>query len=316
MASAGETTSLGGGGTSYQTAQQGKRPAAGGAGGGFHAQSVALIVFVPWTMFVLVVCSFAFLFFHYPPVPGFVCLISMMCSVVFLVVNKNGGPRYTLFIGVLGLISVVAGIAAGLWINGNFTSVYWSYTLRADYKNVMPTANAEAMRDAGAVHFTAGSVIDTNMVTGILDNGGSRYCVAPIFDDTQQTTANFWAAGVDCCESLSNFRCDEALVPEARSGVVIFDAGSRFGTGNYKYYIQATKQAAATYGITVPEEPVLVHWVKDAKVAEDDLWFMCWTVVLVVIAAGLVGELALGATLHATSRGKPQDPKSTGARIV
>jgi len=44
-------------------------------------------------------------------------------------------------------------------------------------------------------------------------------CVAPIMDGTgKQTSAEFWAAGVNCCDAKTGFKCGDVGKPGARSG--------------------------------------------------------------------------------------------------
>jgi len=44
-------------------------------------------------------------------------------------------------------------------------------------------------------------------------------CVAPIMDGTgKQTSAQFWAAGVNCCDMKTGFACGDVAKPGARSG--------------------------------------------------------------------------------------------------
>jgi hypothetical protein len=44
-------------------------------------------------------------------------------------------------------------------------------------------------------------------------------CVAPIMDGTgKQTSAEFWAAGIDCCDAKTGFKCGDVGAPGTHSG--------------------------------------------------------------------------------------------------
>jgi len=82
-------------------------------------------------------------------------------------------------------------------------------------------------------------------------------CVAPIMDGTgKQTSAEFWAAGTDCCDAKTGFKCGD--IGTGRSGERIMDQ-----TG---FFHAAVTMAELRYNLKVLPPPVPSYWSWQAKV--------------------------------------------------
>jgi len=78
-------------------------------------------------------------------------------------------------------------------------------------------------------------------------------CVAPIMDGTgKQTTTQFWAAGVDCCDAKTGFACGDVDKPAARSG-------ERF-QGDPVLMHEAISMAELRYNLAVLPPTTPTYW--------------------------------------------------------
>lgn len=77
-------------------------------------------------------------------------------------------------------------------------------------------------------------------------------CVAPIMDGTgKQTSAEFWASGIDCCDTKTGFHCGEVAAPGARSGERMSDSSGFFHAAvqmaELRYNLKPLPPAAPSY---------------------------------------------------------------------
>lgn len=243
-------------------------------GPSFHAQSIGLLTMPPLLMYAFMDITFATLAGILFPLA---CLFAALCianSILFAWVHKNNvkGPIY-LYLSVLCFIATFCGIWSGLSIHARFYSPYFQYKNRPTYTDVLPTDPAAARADGSVIGFSSNAVVDTVRIGNMLDTDGNRYCVAPIFDESQQAVAEFWAVGVNCCAGHVSFHCDDAQNLQAKSGAVVFDPESDFALPLFDKFHDAVKQASARYGIKIPKKPVLVRWFLDPQTVTKNLWW-------------------------------------------
>lgn len=263
-------------------------------------KSLGLLAVVPPTAFIAIVLSYAFLYFRVPLLVMAVVACCLGAAALFMAISSfnKQGPIY-LHLGILVLIATIAGAVIGSFAFGYFFLQYWRAGLGAHY-NVLPTEPAIVHQDAGELSFATSAKVDIGKTIGYKDN--AVYCVAPILDDSQANVVNYWAAGVDCCEPRSNFRCDDVTDAMAKSGVVIPPGGPLVWPSGYAQFQAAAQEAAAAYGLHTTEEPVFVRWVLDPRTVEANAFQFGGYFLLIAIGAHFVANLLLGITL--SSMGK------------
>lgn len=271
-------------------------------GTNFAMQSIGFMTMPPLLMFALMDVTFALLAGTYLPVALVLAAICIAFAGLFGSIGRGHvkGPVYT-FLSVLCFIATFAGISSGLSVQARFFGPYWNYHHRPVYTDVLATDPAAARQDAGVISFASNAIVDTFRMGNVLSSKGRKFCAAPILDESQQTVAEFWSVGMDCCEGHIGYYCDGARDVTAKSGAVIFEMNSYFSRDPYPKYMAAVKQAATRNQLTIPEHPVLVRWVKDPATVTDGLWSEGLTHVVVGILGYGVVSVCLAAVLHAAS---------------
>lgn len=263
-----------------------------------HVMSVAMLALLPWLQFVVIMLAFTFQGGHRTMMAWALLLLTLAFASLAQTLDKSNkrGPMY-MYIAVLGVVAVASGFLCGNFVYGMYTSQWWGLRIRAAYANVPPTDSALSRDDGGVISFTSETMLDLNRVIGYTEMRHT-YCVAPIFDDTQQTQANFWAVGRDCCEHRWNFNCGDARDPRAKAGIVYQESPEFFATHWRAQYDAAARQAASVYGISIPERPVFVTWTIDPEALEEELWTQGSMWLWVFAGIHLVASIVVGVLLH------------------
>jgi len=251
-----------------------------------------LLIAVPWLVFVMIFIPFCFAYHHFHLAVWGSVLAWSMLSFVFLLLEGRMGGQWYLFLGMLCGIACINATLAGLYNYHTHMFQYFSYDENRAYTNVLPSEPAGAHGDAGKITFANTARVDTTRAVGF--KSGSTYCVAPVLDETQQDRVEFWAAGIDCCPSRGDFTCDDAWNPLAKSGVVILDSDGFF-PAKRDSFIKAVKQSAAAFQLTTSETPVLVRWVLDPQVIQDQYWSSGITFLVAMIFIYLGISIVAGA---------------------
>lgn len=239
----------------------------------FHAQSIGFMVMPPFLLFTFMDIVFSFLsgvHIYLAVLLAAIC-IAFCCLLAAIGRSHVKGPIYT-FVSILCFLATANGIMAGLSIQARFYQPYWNFKHRPDYSNVLATDPADAMSDAGVIGFANNAIVDTFRSGHMLGPKGESFCVAPILDESQQSRAEYWAIGMDCCSGHVGFYCDDVQDSKARSGTIVFETGSYFAMDPYDMYQRAVRQAGARNSMQIPERPILVRWVKDPAAVADDQW--------------------------------------------
>jgi hypothetical protein len=244
------------------------------------------LIGIPWLMFSILCGLFAFVYHHYALVVWAIISLWFLLAFLFMVLdarNRMGGSWF-LLLGMLCVAAAVNGSIAGQYNYWTNMYPYWSYYEHSTYTNVLPTASAISHSDAGKIVFASTARVDTSRALGYKQ--GTVYCVAPILDDHQVNRVEYWAAGVDCCNSRGDFACDDTWDPTAKSGLVLpafmgatvsmanSDIGVRgkWWRSTRDRFIQAVKMAEASYDLKSAENPLLVQWIANPQRYTDDLW--------------------------------------------
>jgi len=239
----------------------------------FHAQSLGFLATPPFVMFAFMDITFAFLWGSHTPLALVFASACIAFGALFFFIGRNHvkGPIY-MFLSVLSFLATANGIMAGLSVQARFYGPYWNYKDRPVYTDVLATDPAAARADGGIINFADNAIVDTLRSGHILSSRGKFFCVAPILDESQQTRAEYWAVGMDCCGGRIGFYCDDAQDTSAKTGAVVFNMDSPLINDPYSKWIEAVKQTGARDTIQIPKDPILVRWVKDSSEVTDGLW--------------------------------------------
>lgn len=267
----------------------------------FHKKSIGMLVFPPCVMFALASWSVGLFYHRFATILWIVFIPCFLLSCLFLLVNpKNAHGPFYLYLGILCMFALLWGLYLGLRISTEYavTSSASAFSVFATYSNVSPSEPAALRQDAGVIIFSNASLVDARQTLGYVASDGDTYCVAPILDEMTQTTANFWAVGLDCCEPLWNFQCDDVMNRRARSGLVVKNASDLFNGNLYKNFNLAVKQASAIYNLRTPDVPVMVHWVMEPYKYEKSGLHSAVLILFILNFAYSVVSIILGTSFH------------------
>lgn len=239
------------------------------------------MVLIPWGFFVTVCLLFMFVYHSNPQMVLFPILIAVLICGTKANQEYQARESEPLYLAITLLTTIALCVASliGLFAYSFSLEAYWSSYGGHAYVNILPSEPAAAYTDASKFVFADEARLDVSHALGYMD--GRTYCVAPILDDTPTGTAQFWAAGQNCCSSRNSFTCDDAWNPEARSGLVIHSAAR-------EHYMKAVRQAEAAFQIVSAESPIFVNWVVDPERLEMNYWGIGVGILVVAIVAHLI----------------------------
>lgn len=276
---------------------------------------MALLVGMPWLMFVTLSVLWTFGYHHFYLVVWMIALAWFCFACGFLAMDaqeKMAGSWY-LFLAMVCFFAIINASLCGGYNYWTHMFHYWSFDENRGYTNVLPSEPADARQDAGTIVFSNTARVDTTRAVGY--KAGTTYCVAPIMDDTQLDRVEYWAAGTNCCTSRGDFVCDATYNPKAKSGVVILDVvpgDASISTGETSigltlwapilpYFKKAAKQAEAHYALTSAKNAIFVRWVADTQMVQDEFWAGGTSFLLATVFIYLGISLVLGIPLQLQS---------------
>lgn len=262
--------------------------------------TTAGLTFCPLLVFVVISILFTFAYHRFYDI---VWIVVLFCIVLSLMPLAFGGNRKTvafLFLGLLCLVATIAASACGMYNYHENMFAYWSYLNDGVYTNLLPSEPADSHKDAGKIFFSDDAKVDTSKAVGFKD--GPVYCVAPVLDDVPIAKVQYWAVGQDCCSQRADFNCDDSWSPKAHSGVVILESNEWLPSHRDKY-MQGVKLAEATFDIISAKDPVFVRWVAEPETVQDDYWrsgvgFLVAAAVIYLFVSCTFGACALGAIMR------------------
>lgn len=260
---------------------------------------ICLMIFLPWALFscVIAVMSFSWHYQH-PSLTFFVISVGVVMVVItFLLALRarkieKKEPTWYMFAAAMLTLALVLGCVLGdMNYVYNMLPYYENQVLNA-YPSVDPAQDkGQQLMDAGSVYFVSGSRLDKSKAMSFKDL--DLYCVAPITSGTAALSSyDFWAVGVNCCSgSLTDFRCGEFNMKEARAGLRLLD------NENSGFFRLAVKQAESAYRIKA-DHPLFFTWMQDPVAAinkyKEDGFKYCLLAILAYLAFSvLVVALAL-----------------------
>jgi len=237
-----------------------------------NSHAIAIMVFLPWLLFLVVylTCATA-LRYNQPKQCSNVYYGAVAVVVVawFLAARswmrkvRNDPyrqPSWLLYAAVALTLGLINGTVLGdmnfsyntqpahnienLNVYGNGTGIDPSFT------------KGQEVMDAGRIYFKEAAHLDfsKSMTFKNLD----LFCVAPVvMGDQQLPSYDYWAVGVNCCSAHgTKFACGEFANPHARGGLRLMRDDQR------PFYRLAVQQAEVSYGIKA-EHPIFFEWMQD-----------------------------------------------------
>jgi len=276
------------------------------------------LIGIPWLMFSIMTMLFAFAYHHYAVLVWGVVIMWVLLAFLFLVLDarKRMGGSWFLLLAIMCICAVGNGCMAGMYNYWTNMYPYWSYYEHMTYTNVLPSEKALGHSDAGKIVFASTARVDTTRALGY--KMGSVYCVAPILDESDplENHVEYWAAGIDCCNTRGDFACDDSWDPKARSGLVLpsfigggvelaqsdIGAHGKWWRTTDDRFIQAIKMAEASYELKSSDRPLLLRWISNTQLFTDDLWRQGVGFVVGSVSVYFLISLIMGAGLQACSK--------------
>lgn len=217
---------------------------------------------VPWLVFLVVQASVTFGFSDRPKSVG--CFIVIVLFIgVGLFLNASHNVHFAPISGA-GLLATVAATLMGLYNYDTNELLAGYYDHAQEYTNVVPSEPALSFADAGLLDFTNESEVDITKSVGF-SHRGMVYCIAPIFDKTENEVVQFWATGLNCCSAMSDFYCDDSTNKDAHSGAVVFDNNGWFEESNRDMYVKAQDKAMAEFNLISAKAPIYLRWTTSGR---------------------------------------------------
>lgn len=257
------------------------------------AAGLAVLVMLPWLMFSLVTCLFAFVYQEFSAIVWALvvsCLgLSTLLSGVYLVSRRVA----YLALGVLSFCGCILGVAFGLHVYSEYMQAYVRLQNGASYHNVQPAEPATSHADAAVLTFSVGSAIDTLHAVGF-KKSDDVYCAAPILDGTEAGNAvQYWAVGVNCCLERGDFECDDAKNPNAHGGIV-YDEDNE----DIPHFKEAVLQAEEAHGLRTPPGALFIRWIASPSKIRDQLWSLGLSLIVVGVFCYLFISMVIAFTLN------------------
>lgn len=242
--------------------------------------AMAVNVFFPWVIFLLVAAMLSFEMHYREPST---CQALVIVAASLLVVTgigdalwmfwqrsvgeaRMGGASWLLFLCVTSLCAVFNGVVFGnrnFWVN---SEPFYDITSLNSYEGVDPSRmRGQELMDAGRVVFTKDVHLD--LTKSMSFRNQETYCVAPItvnlgnISNPPLASYDFWAVGKDCCSgAAADFHCGAYSNPRAHGGVRLVRDNER------AFYRLAVQQALSAHAIQAVH-PLFFHWVADPAAA-------------------------------------------------
>mmetsp|Transcript_74073 Transcript_74073/g.176400 ORF Transcript_74073/g.176400 Transcript_74073/m.176400 type:complete len:306 (+) Transcript_74073:139-1056(+) len=252
---------------------------------------LAMVVLVPWILFTVFSCTLS-MFQAIRILVWFLFAGGVVAAGLSVAWGFTGGHGAHLAIGGMSLASLACAAALSHHVSTAYMDEYHRLGLGSSYSEVSPVSNPAQYGDATVLSFTPDAVIGHADTIGYMHNGRT-YCTAPILSRSQDrsgdaTAVKFWAVGMDCCGTRSDFHCNDALDPSAHGAIVLADKAAG--------YNEAIRMQLPGHELTSEPGALFVRWLSDATDYRSNLLRQSAFVVglssslylLLAIAVGLV----------------------------
>lgn len=282
---------------------------------------------LPWMLFVWTLLLWL-LMRHYSVTA--VVMITLACTSVAgigMLAWYRGAIKYssppTGPFATLCLIALCSGAGCGMLGWRYVWRQYWWYQTGATFEGTSASTPAMSRVDASVVSFlsgtsaarVAGTAVDNFRSAGY--RAGDVYCVAPVLDPVSVVSGlarvNYWAIGINCCDDVGGFTCDDSRNHLAGQGVVMLDGGYPCPDCNSDKFAAAIKKAEALHGLVSANGALRVRWVTDPGNVH---WGLSVKALLYVLGCSLTALpllACLGGLSWYKGFGKPQMIRQEGA---
>lgn len=301
-------------------------------GDGDHARDAAALkalVLAPWCLFAGALLLWAAL---QQPCKWPLCalLTALLCAAsvsplaLWCLGRRHCGPAPALPLAALCLLAVAAGTGAGELAWARHWRQYWWLRTGRRPERALATTPAAAYLDAAVLGFATAAVDDGAVATeaegeaagargaaagggAAVDparaaghrQGGHSYCVAPVLSPRAAgaglARVNYWAIGIDCCQALGSFTCDDAREQEGAYGMVMLGAGYPCPGCNAAKFHAAVVKAEKMHGLVSDANALFVRWVRDPwsvtwSVFWEALFFLVLALLFALVTCGVLGS--------------------------
>jgi len=269
-----------------------------------ESTSGMIYTLVPWFFFIWVMLLLM-VQFHYLQAftVFFVIALFLMCLTVTLSAFVRPSTHIVALrtLGSLCCAAIAFGALVGHrgWVD--HARQYWWMQTGSHYAGVSADMPSSMFADAAWIRFaedsmaatsgnissgnisTLNSTVDHQRSVGFID-GPDTYCVAPVLNEAVDSAGlipvHFWVVGLNCCDSMGNFQCDDSRQASAEFGVVLVDQVS----GHYEEkWRQAIVKAEVAYDLRGSGTALLMRWVIDPDAVSR--WYGWRTFFYMTVAA-------------------------------
>lgn len=251
---------------------------------------VVVLMMLPWLLFTLVECLFAFALVEFGALVWTLVALCALLSGLFVAIGVLGRKPQQLSLGLLCIAAIAVGAAVGMLVVDEYMEEFNRLDKGATYTNLDPANAALSHADAATLEFEAGSFIDGFRTVGRMQEG-EVYCVAPVSGPSYTPEVQYWATGTNCCGERRDFSCGDADarpasgdLPDVRSAIVL-------DSEDAKDFKEAARMASSLYGLQATDGAVFVRWVKNPREFREGLWTNATTVVLMASALHLISSV-------------------------
>lgn len=246
---------------------------------------LAEMVFVPWLIMVLILVCFML-----GGSTGQDFVLWFVPLLLFLLVGAYTWTKYQSYqptqaiVGCLCLVALVVSLCVGIYACARSLKEYDRLGRGASYSNVLPSELSTTKNDATSLLFSSNTMVDTSRAYGFTDataGSGQTYCVAPVATaESASDAVNFWAAGMNCCGSRSDFQCGDVAKADVH-GAIVFPEKMM----NISGFKSAVNGAEKAYNMQVGDKYILLTWHEDPDGYRVRLWRN--TLILFLVFAGV-----------------------------
>mmetsp|Transcript_4504 Transcript_4504/g.10624 ORF Transcript_4504/g.10624 Transcript_4504/m.10624 type:complete len:547 (+) Transcript_4504:94-1734(+) len=283
-----------------------------------------VLVLVPWSVFTITLLLWLLLQHRSEELCILIVVIFFIAALAMLGLwwgGKRCGPLSLLPLGLLCLAAVAMGTGVGEYGWDRYWRQFWWLQTGRRWEYTSATTPAAARLDAAIIGFwdagsnktVDGTAIDYDRAAGY--RNGRYFCVAPILNPALAgaglARVNYWAIGLDCCQHLGSFACDDARMDTSGYGVVMVELGFPCPGCNAAEFRAAVTKAERMHGLVSSADAIFVQWVRDPQaILASTFWQALFFVVLSMLLSFIL-FLVLGSVLWYYGIG--QGPMSAGA---